>query len=83
VGGIEIDMSWLNANEYRGMDASVRERVQDLRETADVALLRAEGDEAPREGDDPARGRSDCGGVITCGVHTTRRVLRELRAAAR
>ena len=41
-------MSWLNANEYVLMEATVRDRVEDLRSTVDPPVARAETCEEPR-----------------------------------
>jgi hypothetical protein len=77
VGGIEQDMSWLNANDYLVMDSVARDRLDDLRSMSEALGAGEESDDTARAMVGPDRGPCR---TFTCGVRSTLRALDELRA---
>jgi len=57
-------MSWLDAHESYVMEIIVRDRVEDLRATVDVATAHTERTTAPSGAASDARGRARVGAVL-------------------
>jgi hypothetical protein len=60
-------MSWLDASEFYVMDAAVRDRIEDLRTSADLALASTDGTGHTMVGEtEPERLRRRCESLEIC-----------------